>query len=418
MAAIEDVQVVAAPGRFTAVAALFRDPDYRNYWIGSAAFGFGIWAFLTALGWSAVQLTDSAFKVSLVTVVYFTPFFLLALPAGVLADNHDRKQTAILARGFSAVVGIVMAVLAATGGLNYALLLILAFLVGFSVIIELAARQSFVATLVPMKQLVQASALTSVQGGIMRVAGPLAAGALIDVLGDGGGYGLFAATGIVFVWSFRRIERSGDVERPDGHVARPWAEIVEGLVYLREHRDALAVVGLSILGGVVGWLYLALMPVVAKDVLGGEAVVLGLMSMAVGVGSLPGTIGLSFVSEDFSGEGRLFIAANVLWGIGIIGFAFSGVLWMSLATLFLAGLGYGLVIVLVRTILLRIVEPAFHGRVLGTLMLTWGANIVGTLAGGSLADLLGVSTVIAASGVLILATTAGMVLWNRDVLDL
>ena len=56
--------------------------------------------------------------------------------------------------------------------------------------------------------------------------------------------------------------------------------------------------------------------------------------------------------------------------------------------------------------MLRLVEPAFHGRVMGTLMLTWGANIVGTLAGGGLAEALGVGPVIVGSGVLILAVPA------------
>ena len=342
----------------------------------------------------------------------------MAIPAGVLADNVDRKRMAMGWRGFGGVVGVVMAVLAATGGLTYALLLVGVFLVGLSVIMELASRQAFVAELVPVDVLVQASALSSVQGGIMRVAGPLMAGALIDYAGDGGGYGLFAATGFVFVWAYRRIERSGEVEREEGHVARPWQEFLDGMRYLREHRDALAVVLISILGGVVGWLYLALMPVVAKDVLGGDAVTLGLMSMAVGIGSLPGTIGLSFVRQGFSGEGRLLVAANVVWALGIIGFAYARVLPLSLLALFVAGLGYGLVIVVVRTILLRIVEQAYRGRVLGTMMLTWGANIVGTLAGGSLADLLGVATVIAASGVLILVAIGAVVAWNRDVVRL
>lgn len=402
-------------GRVAGVRSLFGDPDYRRYWAASAAFGMGIWAFLTAMGWSAAQLTTSAFEVSLVTVVYFLPFFLFAVPAGVLADNVDRKKNAIVSRGLSAVVGVVMAALAATGRLSYPLLLGLVFLVGLSVISELAARQSFVASLVPTRKLVQASALSSVQGGIMRVAGPLAAGSLIERLGDGGGYGLFAVTGVLFVWWFTRIEASGEVEREPDHEVHPVQEVVAGMRYLRQHRDALAVVLISVLAGAVGWLYLALMPLVARDVLGGDAVTLGVLSMAVGIGSLPGSIGLAFVRDDFDREGRWFVLSNVAWGIGVLGFGHAGVLPLSVAFLGLAGLGFGLQVVLVRTILLRIVEPAFQGRVLGTLMLTWGANVVGTLVGGSLADLLGVSTVVGLSGVLIIVATLGVVAWNRDV---
>lgn len=405
-------------GRLDTVRALFGDADYRRYWGASAAFGLGIWAFLTAMGWSAAELSDTAFGVSLVTVVYFLPFFLFAIPAGVLADNMDRKKNAMFSRGFSALVGLVMAVLAGTSNLTYPVLLVSVFLVGLSVITELAARQAFVATLVPPRQLVQASALSSVQGGIMRVAGPLAAGALIGMMGDGGGYGLFAASGALFVWWFAGIGASGWVERAPDHQARPMREIIEGMGYLRRHRDALGIVLISIFAGMVGWLYLALMPLVARDVLGGGAVLLGVLSMAVGIGSLPGSLGLAVVREDFSSEGRLFVAANLAWGVGIIGFALSTVVALSVALLVVAGLGFGLQVVLVRTILLRIVEPAFHGRVLGTLMLTYGVNVVGTLAGGSLADLLGVSTVVALSGCLIIISTLSITLWNRKLLRL
>lgn len=411
-------QVASRTGRLDVVRALFGDPDYRRYWGASAAFGLGIWAFLTAMGWSAAELSDTALGVSLVTVVYFLPFFLFAIPAGVLADNVDRKRNAMVSRGGSAVVGLVLAVLAGTGSLTYPLLLGLVFLVGLSVIAELAARQAFVATLVPPQRLVQASALSSVQGGIMRVAGPLAAGALIGLLGQGGGYGLFAATGGLFVWWFAGIRAPGSVERHPDHRPRPVREIMEGMAYLRDHRDALGIVLISILAGMVGWLYLALMPLVARDVLGGGAVLLGVLNMAVGIGSLPGSLGLAVVREDFASEGRLFVAANVAWGLGIVGFALSTVVVLSVALLVLAGLGFGLQVVLVRTILLRIVEPAFHGRVLGTLMLTYGVNVVGTLAGGSLADLLGVSTVVALSGGMIVVTTAAVTLWNRNLLRL
>ncbi len=400
-------------GPVAAVRALFADRDYRYYWAGSALFGVGVWTYLTAMGWTATELTDSAFAVSMVNVVYFVPMFLLALPAGVAADLWDRRRTAMLVRGLSAVVIAVMAALAFTDRLTYPLLTAFSFAVGLSVIGELAARQAFVAQLVAPRQLVNANALTSVQGGLARVLGPILAGWLIDWVGDGGGYLAFVATNVGFVLAFWRIRTPGRV-RTRGR-PRPLAQLREGLAYLRAHRDALAVVALSVLAGVVGWVYLALMPLMARDVLGGDAVTLGALSTAVGVGSVPGALGLSVVPEDFSAEGRTLLAAMVLWGGGIVAFSLSRTVVLSLLLLGVAGLGFGLQTILVRTILLRIVDEAYHGRVLGTLMLTWGANIVGTLAGGTIADLIGVAPVVGLSGGLILAITAGVVAVNPRV---
>jgi signal transduction histidine kinase len=93
-------------------------PDYRHYWLGSTAFAIGIWAFLVSMGYSAKQLTDSPFRVSLVTVAYFMPMFLLALPSGVLADRRDRKHVVIACRGGSAVVAAVLATLLARRALR------------------------------------------------------------------------------------------------------------------------------------------------------------------------------------------------------------------------------------------------------------------------------------------------------------
>jgi MFS family permease len=85
---------------------------------------------------------------------------------------------------------------------------------------------------------------------------------------------------------------------------------------------------------------------------------------------------------------------------------------VAAAALTVAGAGSGLQQVTMRTLLLRITEPAYHGRVMGTLMLTWGANVLGTLAGGGLAESLGVPTVIAGSGVLIIVVALAVVAWR------
>ena len=152
----------------------------------------------------------------------------------------------------------------------------------------------------------------------------------------------------------------------------------------------------------VGWTYIALMPKVALDVLHGDAVTLALLSAAVGLGSVPPSILLALRAGSPPHEGALFYGSTFLWGLGVIGYGLTSSTTVALLALTVAGAGSGLQQVLVRTLLLRITEPAFHGRVMGTLMLTWGANIVGTLAGGGLAETFGVGAVIAASGVLII----------------
>jgi MFS family permease len=383
-------------------------PDYRHYWLGSTAFAIGIWAFLVSMGYSAKQLTDSPFRVSLVSVAYFAPMFLLALPSGVLADRRDRKHIVIACRGASAVIAAALAALVATGTLGYAALLVLCALTGATVVLEIAARQAFVTHIVARDEVAGAAALGSVQGGIARVIGPLAVGGLIGTLGQASGYVFFALANAFCVWVFLRIKASGSAPEHSGN--RPLHDLVQGLRYLRGHGDALTVVSVGVLSGVVGWLYIALLPVVNHDRLHGGAVQLAVLSAAIGLGSVPPSLMLALRAGSPPYEGVLFYGATVLWGLAVVVYGVTSSVTVAFVALVLTGVGNGLQQVLLRTLLLRLTEPAYHGRVMGTLMLTWGANVLGTLAGGGLANRYGVATVIAASGLLIVAVAGGALL--------
>ncbi len=384
----------------TLARQLLSTPDYRRYWLSSTSFALGIWAFLVSMGYSAKQLTDSPLRVSLVSVAYFLPMFVLALPSGVLADAVDRKRTVVACRGGCAVVATGLAGLSAVGRLSYPALVVLCALVGASVVLEVAARQAYVTQVVQPDQVAGATALGSVQGGIARVVGPLSAGALIATAGEAAGYLFFAAANAYCAWVFMGIKASAVPPRTAGKPAR---ELLEGMQYLRRTPDAFAVVLVSVLTGVVGWLYLALLPSINRDVLHGGPVQLAVLSAAVGLGSVPPSIVLALRAGTPRREGAMFVGSTVVWGCSVVAYGLTASTSVAAAALAVSGAGSGLQQVVMRTLLLRITEPAYHGRVMGTLMLTWGANVVGTLVGGGLAEQFGVPAVVAGSGVLIVA---------------
>lgn len=384
----------------TLAVELLSTPDYRRYWLSSTSFALGIWAFIVSMGYSAKELTDSPLRISLVSVAYFVPMFLLALPSGVLADAVDRKKTVIVCRAGCAVVALGLAGLSAFGSLTYLALVTLSACVGASVVLEVAARQAYVTQVVKPDQVAGATALGSVQGGIARVIGPLIAGALIGSAGEASGYLFFALANAYCAWVFFGIKASGVPPRAAG---QPMAELVQGLRYIRRTPDALAIVAISILTGVVGWLYIALLPSINRDVLDGGPVQLAVLSAAIGVGSVPPSIMLALRAGTPWREGVLFIGSTLAWGVAVVVYALTSSVVVAAIALAVTGAGTGLQQVVMRTLLLRITDPAFHGRVMGTLMLTWGANVVGTLAGGGLAERYGVPAVVAGSGCLIVA---------------
>ena len=399
--------------RSDGAVALFRIRDFRRYWFASASFGVGIWAYITAMGWTALELTDSPFAVSLVNVVYFMPMFLFAVPAGVLADVVDRRRLAMVSRAISAVVAGALGLMAGAGHLTYGWLLVVSFIIGASIVSELSARQAYVAQIVPSTMISNAFALTAFQGGIARVVGPLIGGWTIARWGDAGGYWFFAMTSVVFVWFFYRISVSGQPPKREGR-ARFRNELISGFSYLRGDRNAASVVATSVLCGAVGWVYLAMMPMVARDVLGGDSVVLGILGMAVGLGSVPSSIYLSTRRRN-GGEGRLYVGGLFLWATGIAGFGLAQTQTQAVVMLFLSGIGFTAHTVLAQTLIIKLVPADFHGRVLGLLGLTWGANIVGTLTAGALAETLGVGTVVVASACVIVLVTGTVLTFNRNL---
>jgi hypothetical protein len=254
-----------------------------------------------------------------------------------------------------------------------------------------------------------------VQGGLARVVGPLVVGGLIALSGQAAGYAFFALTNAFCVVIYLRISASGQPPRAPG---RPVQELVEGLRYLRGHPDALTVVSVGILTGVVGWLYIALLPSVNHDTLHGGPVQLAVLSAAIGVGSVPPSVLLALKAGSPPYEGAMFLGATVVWGVSVVAYGLTSSTVVACVALAVSGAGNGLQQVLMRTLILRITEPAYHGRVMGTLMLTWGANVLGTLAGGGLANRYGVATVIAASGGLMVGVGAGELIYGPSMWNL
>ena len=407
----------AQPAARASVWGPLRDRDYRLYLLGGLTFSASLWVGITAAGWIALELTDSPAGVSLVNVVWFAPFFLLALPAGAIADAADRRRLMILARGLSAALFLAAAAVALAGRLTYPLLLALAALTGSLIVAEMPARQAYVAMLVPRAQLVNAMALLSSEASVSRVAGPLLAGYLLDAAGAGGAFLAFAALSLAIVAVTLAIRTPGRAPGARAPLRGMAGGLAEGLRHLAAHRDARALVALAVLSGSVAWVYVAMLPVMTRDVLGGDALLLGVLSTAIGLGQTPSAVLLAFV-RNFRWAGRCYVAAMFALGAAIAAYAASESVPLTLALLALTGFAFSAQQILLNAMLLRIVEPRFHGRAIGAMNLTWGVNVAGLAAAGALAGALGVQLAVGLSGAALMACAAGGALLRPQLLRL
>ncbi len=402
-----------APSRWGPLAI----PDYRLYLVGSLAFSASLWIVFPAVSWVALELTDSPSRATLAIGAWFSSYFFLALPAGVAADLVDRRRLMIAARGASALLLAVVAAVTLAGQMSYPVLLITAVATSSLIAVELPARQAFIAMLVPPRQLVNAVALLSSEGSVSRVFAPLLSGFLLAHGGASGAFLAFVALNVIVVVATLAIRTSGRIGATVVASGGPRQDLADGLRYLWAHKDARALVLLSVLSGSAAWVYFALLSVVTRDVLGGGALLYGVLGTAIGVGQIPAALLFAFY-HNYPWPGRSYVAAVLLLGAAITAFAYSESVPLSIALLALTGFAFSSQFILLNGMLLRLVEPEFHGRVMGALNLTWGANVVGLVAAGAVVETIGVSPVVALSGVMVAGSAVAVAALRPQLLRL
>jgi MFS family permease len=167
-------------------------------------------------------------------------------------------------------------------------------------------------------------------------------------------------------------------------------------------RSVLLQVGLS---GLAGMPYMVLLPVFAKEVLHGDASTLGVLMGATGLGALGGALYLAS-RKSVLGLGKVIVLSGTLFGVGLIVFALSSLLWLSLPLLFLTGFGMMVQLASCNTILQTISEEDKRGRVMSFYTLAFiGTAPFGSLFAGTLAHRIGApDTLILGGGLCLLGT--------------
>src|SRR5215469_284132 len=176
--------VELAPDQHSIFAPL-REPLFRTLWITALISYTGSWMQNIATGWLMTTLTSSPVWVSLVQVALSLPVFLIALPAGALADMVDRRKFLLVTQASMVAAATVLGVLTITGRVTPQLLLVFTFLLGTGAVMNEPAWQALIPDLVPREKLSSAVALNSAGFNIARAVGPALGGLVIATAGSG-----------------------------------------------------------------------------------------------------------------------------------------------------------------------------------------------------------------------------------------
>jgi predicted MFS family arabinose efflux permease len=299
--------LIAAPA---AAFAPLHHSAFRMLWIANLASNTGLWVQNTGAGWLMTSLAPSPIMVSLVQAAAMFPVFLFALPGGALADIVDRRLTLIAAQLWSAVAGLLLAVLAAMGLLGAWGLLVLTFLIGAGTAVIFPAWAAAIPELVPRNDLVQAVALNGVGFNIARALGPALGGFAMALAGPAATFSLNALGFLVLLWallSWRRPATTRSKLPPERFLSAMRAGVRLATAVLAIRVSILRACAFFFFASAI-W---ALLPTVVHEQLGLGPAAFGLMLGAAGLGAVIAGVMLSVLRQHLS-PGRLVLTASLL----------------------------------------------------------------------------------------------------------
>lgn len=371
---------------------------FRLYWGGQAISLTGLWMQNLAQGWLILELTDSALMLGLVGAFWAAPNILLSLVGGVIADRVDRRRLLLFTRSAGIAASLTLASLIASGRVEVWHVFAIALVMGSVSAFDMPASQALVPSLVKPAHLMNAIALLSVAFNGTRIVGPSIAGVLVAEFGVAGCYFLAAILTVPVVGALGMIPSPPPSKAVRHGMLR---DVASGLAYIRADGLRVTLLGLILVNSLFGMAYPAMMPVVARDVLGAGATGYGALMAASGVGSLIGTLGVA----TFSGlprPGLVAVGGSLAFGTTLIAFGFSTSLPLSLFLLALVGLANSIYGTLISTLLQQSIDDEYRGRVMGVFMLLANTMAFAGLQAGALTTAFGVSVALAFNGGVVL----------------
>lgn len=388
-----------------------RSRNYRLFFAGQSISLVGTWMQQVAMSWLVYRLTGSALLLGVVGFASQIPSFLLAPVAGVLADRWERRRLLVCTQALAMLQAAVLAWFVLAGIVQVWQIVVLSFLLGVINAFDIPARQSFVVEMVEDREdLGNAIALNSSMVNAARLVGPSIAGLLVAAVGEGICFVLNAASYLAVIVALAAMRTGG--RRPKREKRHILHELREGVSYAFGFAPIRSILLLTGLVSLMGMPYSVLMPVFARDILHGGAHTFGFLMAAAGSGALASTVYLAS-RKSVLGLGRIIALAAGLFGAGLIAFAFSSALVLSLLFLFLAGFGAMALVASSNTILQTIVDDDKRGRVMSLFTMAFiGMAPFGSFFVGAFADAIGARSTLLIGGV---ACLAGGALFARDL---
>ena len=375
-----------------------RHRNFRLFFGGQSISLIGTWMTRIATSWLVYRLTKSPLLLGTVGFAGQIPTFLLAPLAGVIVDRMDRRTLLVWTQSLAMVQSLVLAWLTLTHRVTISEILALSVMQGLINAFDMPGRQSFMVKMVEDKaDLSNAIAINSSMVNMARLIGPSLAGMLIAATNEGWCFLTDGVSYIAVIASLLMMRlTAAEKERATTTML---AQLREGWSYVTSSAPIRTILSLFALLSLMGWPFMVLMPIFAAQVLHGGPHTLGFLMGAVGVGSLVSALAL-VMRRSVRGLTKMIPIAAAVFGVGLICFGLSSVLWLSILMMLVTGFGMMQGLTASNTILQTLVDEKMRGRVMSYYTMAFvGMAPFGSLLAGAMAHAIGAQRTVIVSGI-------------------
>ena len=392
------------PSRAAFMLRAFSYPNYRLFFGGQLVSLIGSWISMTATSWLVYRLTGSPMALGVVGFAGQFPGFVIGPLAGAFLDRWDRHRVLVATQALSMLHSFALALLTFTGLITVPAIVALNAVQGVVNAFDMPARQAFLPTMISDREdLANAIAMNSSMFNAARLVGPSLAGFMIATAGEAwcfliDGVSYFAV--IIALLAMKNVRR---LDRPPAHPGIV-EHLLEGWRYVFGFRPIRSLILQLAWLCLIAMPFSVLMPVFADEILGGGPHTLGFLMAASGLGALAGALWLT-TRKSVVGLGRVILFNTMVFGGGLMAFAVSRWLWLSLVALTIVGFGMMVQMASTNTVIQTIVDNEKRGRVMSFYTMSFlGTAPFGSLLAGWLSTRIGAPQTVFFSGVLCLAT--------------
>ena len=347
-----------------------------------------------ALGWLVLDITNSPLWVGISAGVAGVGMTLFSPVAGVLADRYNRKHLLILSLLVQSLAAIILGILLLMDFLQLYHALLFSFVSGLTGSVKFSCKMALTLDLAGRNNLLKGIAANFFSMTIMGVVAPLAGGLILAELGMGQAFLLIGALLLV---SLMVVSLLKGIESPQYRGASHVDDFLEGVRYMFRSPSVRLLILAVMVSETFGWAVESMLPVIARDELSLGPEGFSYLMSAGALGAAVTTVTISVV-PNIENKGKLVLLGIIGFGIGLIVFAFSKLLILSLFCLaftFGCGVAYesGL-----STLIQEVIPDRMRGRVLSFQTFCWGFSGMAGFHAGPIAALLGAPIAVAVGG--------------------